>query len=660
METRKRWFGSSLLILSLIFGSLTAVDAQSAQAPVPQPAQDSQADQNSQSSNDQDPPGRIARLNLIDGAVSFQPGGQNDWLDASVNRPLVSGDNLWADKDSRAEVHIGSTALRLAPMTGITLLEVSDHVTQIRLVQGSLIVRPHHVDNGDAYEIDTPNVAFVIAQPGDYRVDVDPDGANTDVTVFRGRGTVTGGGSSYTVVASQHATFMGTDRLSYASHDILPDDGFNNWALQRDRDEDDSDSANYVSRDMTGYEDLAQYGDWTYVAGYGPAWTPRVVEAGWAPYRFGYWTWVGPWGWTWVASEPWGFAPFHYGRWAMVGANWAWVPGSAALRPVYAPAQVAWLGGGPGTHFSFGAGVGWVPLAPGEVFVPYYHVSRTYVNEVNLTNTHVETTRIANVYNSVAVNRTAAVNDVTYANRSVNGGVTVVSRETFVNSQSVGRNVVTVPANELASIPVSREVSAEPMQAGAPGKPAASKPSAALMNRPVVALRTPAPTPRSLGDEPQPGVRPTQLQIVRQESPGKPVEQSALPAPQARSHEDFNSLTPSTEGAPHAKASRVWEEQGSPEPQRSADTEATTSHPQIHRTQPSSAARSTQQHQQPVQSAHSVARPVAPAQPKTEQAQEPKYSAWHQNSWSSSSSQHPAASSTSKPATTSTSTAAHK
>lgn len=661
METKKRWFALAfkLILLSLILRPLTTVKAQSVQAPNLQPAQASQADQDSQSSNDQDPPGRIARLNFIDGAVSFQPGGENDWLDASPNRPLVSGDNLWADKDSRAEVHIGSTALRLAPMTGITLLEVSDHVTQIRLVQGSLIVRPHRVDNENSYEIDTPNAAFVITQPGDYRVDVDPDGAHTGVTAFRGRGEVTGGGSSYTVLASQHATFIGTDQLSYAVHEILPDDGFDTWALQRDRSEDDSDSASYVSPDMTGYEDLAQYGDWTYVAGYGPTWSPRLVEAGWAPYRFGHWTWVGPWGWTWVSDEPWGFAPFHYGRWAMVGANWVWVPGSAATRPIYAPAQVAWLGSGPGARFSFGAGVGWVPLAPGEVFIPYYHVSRTYVNAVNLTNTHVEMTRISNVYNTVVAGRTTTVNDISYANRGVNGGVTVVSKETFVNSQPVGRNLAPVSEKELASVPVLREAAVEPVRASVVGadKPVVSKPPAAVMSRQVVALRTPAPMPRSFERETSAGTQSSQVQLVRQQPPGRPVPATILPVHQTQAHEESHSVTPVSDGSTHAKASHVWEEQGTPEPQKSNDSQ-TSAETYVHHGQPSLSAHSTQQHkQQPVQSSHSLPKPAAPPQQRREQEQEPKYSSWHQQkSWSSSSSQHPASSSTSKQTTSSTST----
>src|SRR4029077_1596973 len=109
------------------------------------------------------------------------------------------------------------------------------------------------------------------------------------------------------------------------------------------------------------------------------------------------------------------------------------------VRPVWAPALVGWVGGGAGFRFSFGLGVGWFPLGPGEVFIPGYRVSRGYVNRMNITNTTVSVTRITNVYNTVVINRN--VNNITYVNRNVNGGVTVVSHDTFVNARPVGRNV---------------------------------------------------------------------------------------------------------------------------------------------------------------------------------------------------------------------------
>ena len=129
---------------------------------------------------------------------------------------------------------------------------------------------------------------------------------------------------------------------------------------------------------MTGYEDLDDYGRWQYVGGYGTVWVPSGVAVDWAPYRNGHWAFIDPWGWTWVEDEPWGFAPFHYGRWAYAGNRWCWVPGPVAVRPVFAPALVAFVGGG-GFAIGGGPGVGWFPLAPGEVFVPYYRGSRSYV-----------------------------------------------------------------------------------------------------------------------------------------------------------------------------------------------------------------------------------------------------------------------------------------
>ncbi|MGA9808631.1 MAG: DUF6600 domain-containing protein [Candidatus Sulfotelmatobacter sp.] len=621
---KQRWIWAVIVAgLAVMLQAPLGAKAQDAQvAPDSQAAQAPQGPQDSQDANAQDPSGRVARLNYMEGSVSFQPGGENDWVDAVLNRPLVTGDNLWADEDSRAEVHIGSTALRLGAKTGITLLEVSDRAAQIRLAQGSLIVKIRHVDDEDSYEIDTPNVAFTVMQPGDYRVDVDVDGNRTEVTVWRGRGEVTGGGSSYTVVANQHATFTGSDHLDYELGQVPAEDGFDTWASNRDQVEDQSDSANYVSREMTGYEDLDEYGDWSYVAGYGTCWRPRVLVAGWAPYHFGHWAWVGPWGWTWVEDEPWGFAPFHYGRWAFASGGWLWVPGPSVVRPVYAPALVAWVGGGPGLNFSFGfgAGVGWFPLAPGEVFLPGYRVSRVYVNNVNFTNTRVDIARVTNAYNTVVLNRSTTVNNIAYANRNVNGGVTVVSRDTFVNARPVARNVVSVPARELAAAPVAHTVAFEPVRSSVlgAGRPVANRPPAAVTSRPVVALRTPAPMPRSF-DQRQAlsggHLNQQSSSLVRQEAPGKPVPAAPVTR-QPLADDGFRSFGQPSGGTNQTKTPpRVWEAQGTPEPES---------------TQAQSENRSVQPAQQ---WSHPLAKPVAPVQQgnvQQQRDQEQKFSTWQQ------------------------------
>jgi hypothetical protein len=510
------------------------------------------------------------------------------------------------------------------------LLDVSDRAAQIRLAQGSLFVKVRHADRNDSYEVDAPNVAFTILQPGDYRIDVDPDGNRTDVSVWRGRGEVTAAGSSYMVGANQHASFTstGNDQLAYDFGQIPADDAFDSWALQRSQNEDRYDSANYVSPEMTGYEDLAQYGDWRYVAGYGTVWSPRALAAGWAPYRFGHWIWVGPWGWTWMPDEPWGFAPFHYGRWALGTNGWIWVPGPRMARPAYAPALVGWVGGAPGFRFSAGVGVGWFPLGPGEVFVPGYRVSRAYVNRVNLTNTTVNVTRVTSVYNSVVVNRNA--NNITYVNRSVNGGVTVVSRDAFVNARPVARNVVSVPAGELAATPVSN-VAVEPQRSSVmgTGRPIASRPPAAVTTRPVVALRTPAPMPSSFrqgraqtagqSNQPSSFAQPSlQQSLVRQVPPGRPV-----PVPVARqplTQDGLHSASLSSEGSPTKPLPRVWEEQGTPEPEQSAQSQPGNRNVQA------SNSRSPQQAQRvpAPQGAHPSSKPAASAQRNEQPPREPE------------------------------------
>src|SRR5215467_12109261 len=83
--------------------------------------------------DEDDPPARAARLSYTSGAVSFEPAGTEDWVDAVVNRPMTVGDKLWADQNSRAEVRIDAYALRAKPQTGFSFLNLDDNVVQVRL-----------------------------------------------------------------------------------------------------------------------------------------------------------------------------------------------------------------------------------------------------------------------------------------------------------------------------------------------------------------------------------------------------------------------------------------------------------------------------------------------------------------------------------------------
>src|SRR3954467_3667372 len=228
-----------------------------------------------------DPPARVARLSYLTGEVSVQPGGANDWVQANINRPLTSSDRVWADKDSRAELQLGGASLRVDNNTSLTLVNVSDNNVQVQLDQGTASLHVADLFDGEVYEVDTPNVSFIVRKRGDYRFDVDNAGDNTDVTVFKGEGDATGEGPAIRIKKEQRYTFTGGKSLQFTQNNNPGLDGFDQWAIARAQREDDSVSARYVSRYAVGYSDLDYNGSWETVPTYGAVWYPRGVAVGW-------------------------------------------------------------------------------------------------------------------------------------------------------------------------------------------------------------------------------------------------------------------------------------------------------------------------------------------------------------------------------------------
>jgi hypothetical protein len=431
-----------------------------------------------------DPPSRVARLNYQTGSVSFRPGNMDQWSAASLNYPLTAGDHLWTDANAQAELHIGSTAVRMNSQTALAFLNLDDRTVQLSLTQGSLSVHLRALGQQEVYEVDTPNMAISLLRPGEYRIDADGDRSTTVVTVRGGEAEATGGGTAFPIRAQEQVFISGTDTVGQQINPAPPPDGWDTWCSGRDQREDRSQSTRYVSPETIGYEDLDQYGQWRNVPPYGPVWIPAGVPPGWAPYHYGHWVWVEPWGWTWIDDAPWGFAPFHYGRWALVGGVWVWVPGAIAPRPVYAPALVAFVGG-PGFSLAItgGAGVGWFPLGPGEVYRPAYAVSPVYVQQINIT--HVSSVTVINSVNVV---------NVRYVNQTVPGAITVVPQAAFVTARPVAAAAVVVAPRELVGVAV---IGHAPAIAPRPESIVAARavvvPPARFTERPVVAKFTPAP-----------------------------------------------------------------------------------------------------------------------------------------------------------------------
>ncbi|WP_233802646.1 DUF6600 domain-containing protein [Paraburkholderia sp. HP33-1] len=452
-----------------------------------------------------DPPGRIARLNYTAGAVTTEPAGAADWSYAQINRPLTTGDQLWNDQNARSELHIGSTAVRLGQNTSLDVLNLDDTTAQLKVAQGTLSTRVRELAPGSSYEIDTPNLALGVNGPGDYRVDVAPDGSSTTVTVRSGSAIAYGDGGQVPVEAGQQIRFTGTSLQQLADNRAPAPDELDQWAASRDATEDRSQSARYVSRDIPGYEDLDANGTWRATPQYGEVWVPNATPAGWAPYHDGHWVWQAPWGWTWVDDQPWGFAPYHYGRWAEVDGTWAWVPGplEADAPPVYAPALVAFVGddnGGIdwGVNLAVGgviaAGVAWFPLGPGEPWHPHWgdhdHWSARYYDRVNRPTIFNDYHRNVNIHN-------------TYVNYRVPGCVTAVPATAFVHGQPVARFSQKVDPAQWRNArinPGAPGIAPVRESFGADLRRANYRPPASVVARPVVATRNPV-MPAAYHDE---------------------------------------------------------------------------------------------------------------------------------------------------------------
>ncbi len=455
----------------------------------------------------EDPPGVAGRLSFMSGPVSLQPGGVNDWVDATLNRPLTTSDRVWADQGARAEVSMGNVIARIDQETSMTITNLDDSITQLELDQGSLFIHVRRMFDGESVEIDTPNVAFVLDREGDYRFDVDPNNDTTYVSVRRGDGEGTGEAAGVHVRSGEQVVFSGGNSGQNQTAELGDLDDFDNWNMQRDDRADRSASARYVSPGMVGYEDLDDYGAWQEDQQYGPVWRPRV-DVGWAPYHVGHWAWIDPWGYTWVDDAPWGYAPFHYGRWVYAGGGWGWAPGPPAVyrpgiayvRPVYSPALVAFVGGGFGVGVAVGGGpVGWVPLGWGEPYYPSYHVSETYVRNVNVTNTRiVNITNVTNNYTVINRNNTTVINNVHYANQGVPGGVTAVPANAMASGRPVAQAAVRVNPQQMQQARFMAAPGVAPQKEAVLGGRAPATqhiPPRTVVGRPVMTKHAPPPPP---------------------------------------------------------------------------------------------------------------------------------------------------------------------
>jgi hypothetical protein len=193
------------------------------------------------------------------------------------------------------------------------------------------------------------------------------------------------------------------------------------------------------------------------------------------------------------------------------------------VRPVYAPALVAFVGGhgGFGVNVSVSGPIGWFPLGFHDVYIPSYRVSRNYFTRVNVSNTVINTTVINNYYGDYSRGNVDFAR-IHYGNRNIAGAVTAIPAAAFVGARPVAGAAIAVNRNTFANARVSGFAALAPTRASL-ARPVAARavPTAAVINRPIVAATRPPARVASF----------EQRQAVLEKNPGRPLSEHQLRNP---------------------------------------------------------------------------------------------------------------------------------
>lgn len=347
-----------------------------------------------------------ARFTLVEGDVQIRMADDDDWVPAAVNTPIEEGDTVWSPEGSRTEIQLrDGTYIRLGSRSSLDIVDVGEDDIQFHLRMGLAYVRTGAIGDGE-YQFDLAESTVTVSDRARLRFDVAADGGE-EISIIAGTAYVEGYGGRTRVRSGE---MMTVDDSRSEILPLRPADGWDKWNRKRDRLlSKRARDARYLPEELAIYEnELSASGEWIVVSDYGRVWRPRVsIGIDWAPFRSGRWIWRGG-DYVWIGLEPWGWAPYHYGRWVVTPRfGWCWVP-PVRGDVFWAPAYVGWV--------TTPSHIGWVPLAPGELYYGRGYYGRASVNISTVTN-------IGNV--SIGTR-------ISFRNHEVNrNSLTVVQRDSF-------------------------------------------------------------------------------------------------------------------------------------------------------------------------------------------------------------------------------------
>ena len=275
------------------------------------------------------------------GNVTLQRADEASAEEAVLNMPFLPGDRVWTDDSGRAEiVFADGEILWIAERSKVDSLgrggREQDERLGLRVFAGSFGARVR--SGGPGFEFRAPGGSVTTTGASAFRVDV--RAGETMVSVSEGEVLAD--------FAGQRLTIRGGERVRYADRAVdgpypyrrASLDRFDRWCEERSAELDRmarNGNDDRLPDELDPYAgELERNGEWVYDEPQGYVYVPRVAYD-WAPYTYGRWAFT-LYGWTWVASEPWGFVTSHYGRWGYSPRiGWHWMP-----RTGFSGAWVGW------------------------------------------------------------------------------------------------------------------------------------------------------------------------------------------------------------------------------------------------------------------------------------------------------------------------------
>ncbi|WP_319588598.1 DUF6600 domain-containing protein [uncultured Desulfobulbus sp.] len=321
----------------------------------------------------------VGRIAHIEGKLLRYVEEGKDWVATVDDAPFGLEDALYSGEDTKAEfIMPNRTWLRVGENTQIQLIALNPDATTVDVASG--LARLYNKSDDAVIKVTTP-FGYVVA-PGGTIFDLYVGDDSLEVIAVRGDVDFVHSATGSRYEVQEGSPSIIADRKTTAEGNGTVDSAWDDWNGQRDniwaqRQQNRGSSVEYLPEPIRdeAYA-LEENGRWErvyYEGDYRNMWRPTRVDPGWRPYTSGRWSvYYGDN--CWIPDEPFGYVTHHYGSWVYVESfrTWYWVPPvTRAVARVpgisisfgWYPGRVGWIHSGPS--------IGWVPLAPDEIYYGY-------------------------------------------------------------------------------------------------------------------------------------------------------------------------------------------------------------------------------------------------------------------------------------------------